>query len=260
MNEEWNNEDVAYTATNENLDGIVGALRICPKDSVLTIGGSGDQAIAFLEKASKVFSVDSSPAQTDFFRKRVACLQRGDVDNFFDTGPYGSRDGFLHGSHSLEKAQYFRERRKEYFLWRDRLSKIRPKLPALEISDPGDVLSVASTTDGFTKIYLSNIWGWGIGNLSMAFVMDCLANMGERLPENGLVYVTNHSTISAHWTTFGQKRNPAGGRTDNIHLPYDIDSAGFLPRSLVLDVSSTMCARDGNHEMWFPAVYRKVVD
>jgi len=81
------------------------------------------------------------------------------------------------------------------------------------------------------------------------------------LPANGLIYVSNHDSLSKRW---GIKFIDRDDKKENKGLfsiiDREIEDASFLPQELQLDVGLTKQIRRYGYEsgIWRPAVYRKV--
>lgn len=214
---------VPFTSTNESLESIVKGLDISPSDRVLAVAGSGDQSLALLENAHDVTAVDINPRQIEFFRQRIRALLAGDFSLFYLEGALP------------EVASYFTQ---------ERLSRIKANLKNLTLRT-GDVLDVAQTEPGFSKVYLSNIFSYGLLDLNKKFVPN-LTEIAKNLPLEGLIYVADHRELSR--VKYG-----------SVSLSREIEDSSFLPLELILDVDLTTKARRANtHVLWGPAVYRRV--
>lgn len=254
------NKMLGYTCTNENLKAIVTGLDIQSTDRVLAVAGSGDQALAILETASFVKAVDIVQDQVDFFRGRVQALVNGDYNAFLNVNNFGTCDGFVSGTYMPEVAKFMLDMRNKYFLEGNRLKRIQTSLGNLVILNHKDILEVAQTEEGFSKIYLSNVFGNTHSNYWP--ISETLRNIALRLPVNGLIYVSNHDSLSETCKTqlidwkFGDKR-----KNKDLHhiILGEIEDASFLPSQLCLDVLLTRQIRAHRFQggIWRPAVYRR---
>ena len=253
------NSQVGYTCSNEHLGAIVLGLDIQPSDRVLAVAGSGDQALAILETAGFVRAVDTEQAQIDLFKQRVQALAKGDFDEVLRVDSFGSCDGHISGTYSPEIANFMLGARNKYFLEGNRLKRIQANLGNLVIAEPENILETAQREEGFSKIYLSNVFGYNC--LNDWAISETLRNIALKLPTNGLIYVSNHDSLSKRW---GIKPFDKDDKKENKGLfsiiDREIEDASFLPQELQLDVGLTKQIRRYGYEsgIWRPAVYRKV--
>ena len=77
------NPDLQFACSNENPAAIIAGLDVHSEDHVLTVGGSGDQAFALLERAGAVIVTDNNPAQIAFIRQRASSLLENNNALFF---------------------------------------------------------------------------------------------------------------------------------------------------------------------------------
>ena len=213
---------VTFTHTNESLNAIIAGLEPSPKDTILAVGGSGEQGLALLGLAGRVTIIDCEPAQIQYIRKRVEELQKYDWRSFL-------------------------QQRADYFLTGDRLHQIREKLADLEIVE-GDMFDFAQQQQGHSKVYLSNALGYGrVPNRE--YIQERLSRVAKNLSARGLVYVANHASLVEHSerTLFRY-----------LHPGEDLSFTSFLPPELELDLSLSVKARQYQRSCWSPAVYRKV--
>src|SRR3989338_6857639 len=75
----------------------------------------------------------------------------------------------------------------------EQIELMRQKAEALRIGDYDEFFKVEAT--GFSKIYLSNVLGYGDG-ISYANATEILGNIARNLPIDGLIYVANRERIS----------------------------------------------------------------
>ncbi|MBI2582632.1 hypothetical protein HYV87_05915 [Candidatus Woesearchaeota archaeon] len=219
---------LSYTHTNENLRAIIRGLDLTLEDSVIAVGGSGDQAFAMLEFAGKVKVFDTSLEQLEYIKERAEALQRG----YFS--------GFLkYGSDIDDEA----EKSISYF-WKDkRLEKIRQKLQHLSISQPGDMMELAQQESSYSRVYLSNAIGYFGECLTREEIMNCLEKANSNLMRKGLIYVSHHENL-VH-LSLGQ------------YAPKNsLWIKSFLPNKLDLHPILSLTARV-HERKWMPAVYQK---
>jgi len=228
-----------YSSTNENLKAIVLGLDLSAEDRVLAVAGSGDQAFAMLEFAKQVKTVDLCPDQLLFVRIRAERLKNGDYEGFLNVDYTCLACGWTPPD-IYKKAK---QNSREYFSY-DRLERIRDNLDNLLITEPRDILEMAQTETGYSKIYLSNAFfycrEYGVIN---ADDKQVLGNIACKMPLNGLIYVANHNLLAKK---LGRRK---------------LFRKTFLPRELRVDRKLTRVARK-KEPFWFfkPAVYRKVKD
>jgi len=185
---------LGYGCTNENLKAITSGLDVGPQDSVLAIGGSGDQALALLEYADKVKVVDSNQEQIDYIKKRIEMLQVGDYDELLAEPRLENHPEIFVGQHMREELKTNYEKRKHYFRQGQRLDIIRGKLPNLLVFEPQNILNIKDQ-ESFTKIYLSNVLDEFILSKSHDDQSAALDNLMNCLTPSGLVYITNNNIL-----------------------------------------------------------------
>ncbi len=182
-------DELSYACTNESLEAIVRGLNPQPRDSILAICGSGDQAFAMLEKASKVTVVDYLPQQIEYFSKRKKLLKAGEFKKFRDLGREFIPDQSL----------VYLNSRNRYFS-KERLETIRLNLEGSERTTEitGDIFDLEFPRKEFNKVYLSNALSYN----SIAAPSSLLETLQEKLKritelttDNGLIYVTRHKFI-----------------------------------------------------------------
>jgi len=164
--------EVTYISTNESLDAIMEGLDIKSKDRVLSIMGSGDQALAMLEKADFVDAVDSDDFQFHYFRD---CIELLDCEKY---------EEFL----SLKSVNSY-----GYFKSGERLEKISQRLGRLDIFNN----NIFKMTDKYDKIYLSNAVGF-VGDEEAWEIKGIFEMMDFYLNEGGLIYVANHRDLMSY--------------------------------------------------------------
>jgi hypothetical protein len=173
-----------YTSTNEKLNAIVLGLGVEPKDYILTIGSSGDQAFAFLETARKVLAVDVEEDQCNYIRKQMKSLADEDYVTFLER----RLNAVCYGD-VLDEDGKLRDPVTRYFN-RKRLEIIRKRLPRLKIKR-AEILDTCRKKRGFNKIYLSNSLMGHPDELRPK-----LQIVSNSIPVGGLVYASNGETIS----------------------------------------------------------------
>lgn len=174
----------AYESTNEYLPAIIQGLTPEAKDSILCIGGSGDQAFALLEHVQRVRIVDVDQSQIDLIRERAEALEKKDYTGFVTIGVPTDR------TYCIENV----DRRNNYFD-RERFLRIAAKLDHFQISEGKDISKDIRRfpKKTFTKLYLSNAW-WIKPRKSNS---DFVSRLGESLPIGGLIYYT--CSLQLNW-------------------------------------------------------------
>lgn len=234
---------LGHSCTNESLNAIVLGLNLSPEDSVLAVAGSGDQAFAILEFVRQVKAVDIAPEQIEFMRQRAEALRVGDYAEFLRSDVRGSRDNLLAANYpeftEFNSAEFNLNRRRKYFAEDDkkRLGRIQGNLGNLVISEPANILEVAQTETGFSKIYLSNVFEYGKHGPSRRDILmkQVLGNIARNMPLDGLIYVANH-----------------------LDEDKDLKCDSFLPPELKVDGDLSSRARRYEESIWKPAVYKRV--
>jgi len=240
---------LGYACSNESLDSITEGLDIQPSDVVIAVAGSGDQPLAILEKAEKVIAIDMNPAQIDLVKRRIELLKRRDYSGFLDAEERGEADGWVSGHYMEPLVQANRKARERYFTENRRIEAVARKLGRLEVLEPISFLEAVQKNQ-FSKAYLSNILGCGN---SLSLDDKLLSVLSEKLPINGLVYVSNHDDLVRHMARGiinDKKKEPLLGI-------FDTPEPDFLPSNMVMDQDLTRLARR-NKGLWRPAVYRRV--
>lgn len=253
-----------YQCTNENLKAIIAGLDVSPEDSLLVVGGSGDQAFALLEFAEKgkVTAVDNAPQQIDFIRQKVEALQRGDYESFFRVdnkgicnliGPRNEENASIYDR--IEIDERLREEKKRQYFEEDgnRLERIRRNIGNLVVLPPANIVRIACRERGHSKIYLSNALGYH-NNMKEDSLRIVLEEVSQNLPKNGLIYVTNHDEL---FYGCSEEESTDLEKFLNLFMPKDPLEPYFLPPTLMLDRELSSRARD-YEACWHPAVYRKV--
>ena len=167
---------LAFDVTNESLDAVVAGVDPSSSDTVLAVGGSGDQAFALLGYADRVIVVDSNLKQLELISQRRKTLEDPEL--------------FLLGTEGSFHAQA----RNSYFLDANHFERARANSDSLVVSPPMDFFQFFSGAfdmpiDG---VYLSNVMGYGL-NPGDFFPRDqeLLDLMGSSLQDGTRVYITN---------------------------------------------------------------------
>jgi len=174
--------EVLYDFTNETLESVIGGLSPQPEDRVLSVAGSGDQALALLEYTSRVVAVDNKPWQMDYFKRRVDALRNGDYDGFRFLLGFRAE----HCSQDLS-ASYFDD---------ERLGAIRRKLDRLTLVE-GDIFDIKKLWGKFNKVYLSN----ALDHTGNAY--DNMSRVAKAVNDGGLVYLTEGDVLFNEGTPSG---------------------------------------------------------
>lgn len=215
--------EILYSVTNESIDAVVTGLDLKPEDTVLAVGGSGDQAFAILEYANRVQVIDSCPTQINLVRLRTEALRTGMFELFF----YGNED--------LPREI---SRKREYFLKEGRLERIRSKLRNLSISDYLDIFHLR-TRKRVSKIYLSNALDW---SRNCDEKPEYLSAVIKLLSPAGLLYISNSFTSMPH--------------DEKTYL--DLFDLPGLEREIELTQKAREFEKTNTKYSWSPIVYRKV--
>lgn len=228
---------IPYPCTNENLAAIVNGLNINENDTVVAVLGSGDQALALLEKAEKVIAVDLDSQQIEFAQQRISMLGDNDISAFL-TYKVDGLDRYEEDARIARDAYFSKER----------LEIIRGKLRQFEIVKD-DIITVLRK-GLHTKCYLSNEIGYMITEAfpektALLYLSAC-GDLEAALSRNGeLAYVSNADEVeAAKWSAEAQKK---------IFFP------GGVPKewpSVEISREHTEKARIHEH-FWEPAVYRR---
>ena len=238
---------LVYSGTNENLDAIVMGLDLQPEDSILAVGGSGDQAFALLEKAGSVTVVDTNPAQIELIRKRAELLRLGDYEGFC-ASVSGNKSPEYFSRSGIEKT-------------------LHDKVGRLYVRDAVDVLEVG-TNETFTKIYLSN----AIFQVTLPGMIDPSTNIGPEtrdslkrmagcIPIDGLIYsaVEHDDCFLSKQSFIGAVVKVLSGLVLNKLTSKEND--GVSQVVMTKDERLTSIARRylEPHEVWTPTVYRRIL-
>ena len=228
---------VTYQTTNESLDAIMAGLDVGSGDRVLAVGGSGDQAFAFAEKAAQVRVVDHSTPQLTYISGRIQALQEKDRENFLL---------YLPEELNNECEGKIVEIRDEYFS-RKRLNRIRRNLEKIEIIGHRNVLRVSEEIyGGMNKIYLSNVLGRSFFRDQMGEIKEILLKISKQVPKDSLIYIADTDWI------ISSIMNP---HSDD--LPVELHT-----KALKSDRELTLKARrleiEKNEGFWAPTVFRVV--
>ncbi len=159
---------VVYVATNECVEAVVRGLDVRGDDSILTICGSGDVPFALVENGARVVAVDVNPIQIEYGQWRLKRLMDGAVDAFFRFTDEGRGE-----RNTLNR---------DYFSVEGRLSRVKEYSQRIEFVE-GNIFRGVGEDVCFTKIFLSNVLGFGDNSRD-------LASVASHLTPNGFVYIT----------------------------------------------------------------------
>jgi len=178
-----------YARTNEDLDSIVRGLNVSPRDYIIAVGGSGDQAFALLENARRVLTVDIEYEQVNHIKQQATSLIRGDYYNFLMRKLGDFSPIFLFPKADIQELIKNEMSQGTKYFNQERLDRIRRKIFALEVRE-ADILDVCQTERGFNKVYLSNVLEGHPDELE-----GKLKLVAQNLPIEGLIYASNGQTI-----------------------------------------------------------------
>lgn len=237
-------DELTYYCTNENLEAIVLALKPNSNDKILAVGGSGDQAFVLLENAKEVYCVDKNKAQVKYMEKRRNALRRGDYKSFLQE---------IEASIWWGDAQL--QMREDYFKQKNRIHNIKEKLNRLTVKH-GDIVEIAKTEPGLTKVYLSNAIVYDQSeNINKEMFATIMKGIAARLPHDGLIYVSNHEYLC----DVIYMCQPPHTITTERGAVRITDPKDIFPEYLRVDPELTTLARRYEDEgFWSPAVYRKI--
>ena len=216
---------VTYHHTTETIDAVVNGQDINPRDSVLSICGSGDTTFAMAEIAQEVLSIDRSLAQVEYAKSRKKLIEADDFD------------GFLKALVNKDFIWAF-DRRNSYFLEEERLQRIAEKVKAGKVSfEHRDFFEIASQNPGrFTKVYASCVFG--NSGIHPKFYHVRLQDLSASLVIGGLIYLADSNDMNIRAQRKGLKV--------------------VIPEVLQMDGELTDVARAYEHQTWKPVVYRKI--
>jgi len=201
-----------YVFTNESLESIVKSLSPSKTDSVLSVGGSGDQAFALAELAGRVVVCDTEPLQVSFIRERIIHLRNGNYQGFYgkfipwqrkdcpesliQDSPKGYVKSLLQSEN--ERLQKSFARRNDYFRQNDRIMRIRQNVDNIVVDDPKSIgkYPFTSCPEQFNIIYLSNVLGYYTSH-DIETIRQELMYLSRILKQYGLIYVTNFSSLGS---------------------------------------------------------------
>ena len=231
---------ISFGWTNESLEAIMAGLEPTDGDSVLSVGGSGDQAFALLENAATVYVVDNSKSQLDYIRRRTRLLANGNFRRFLeDPKTLGSCSLFNTGVSEKVKKE-----RNSYFS-RERLGRIRAKVENLRVLGPMELTRAIRFMPGLTRLYLSNALEYG-KKLQEFSADSALRSIARNLQPGSLIYVSNHDDL--------ERKHGEFNRNHRWYSPIQ----PFLPPTLAIDQELTQKARDYQAGRWHPGVYRRI--
>ena len=231
-----------FTCTNESLDAIMAGLEPKKGDTILAVGGSGDQAFAMLETCAHVVVVDIEPDQIAFIEHRKEALLRGDYWTFARRAHIAPDAQPDFGVRLVERDDYFKDS--------ERLQRMHENLGNLTLLPPADVFDVLKTGVAditFTKLYLSNVFGFGVVAPSKQFHL-----IHDAPPAGGAVYITDQPSIC--------NRHPVVLSTESF---CELWCNHFLSFGMRIDAQKSLRARELEYasnlkKAWCPVVYEKV--
>ena len=168
-----------YQFTNESLPGIIAGLKpkLIERRSALSILGSGDQSLAFLEYGLRLRSVDHHAKQIRSFFGTLETLKKGDFQRFRFEDENQSMSPLL-----ADRNAYFTD---------ERLERIRQNLGNLEV-ELEDIRGPGNETLSrrYDLCYLSNAFSF---MLSTSFILswenlDAASQISSTLLPGGLLY------------------------------------------------------------------------
>ncbi len=233
-----------FTCTNESLEAILAGLEPKQGDTILAVGGSGDQAFAMLETGARVVVVDFEPDQIALIEHRREALAQGDNWTF-------ARRAYIATDHQPEFGVRIVER-DDYFKDSERLARMRANVGNLTVLPPMDIFDVIRGNGhavSFGKLYLSSVLGY-LSDHKATFPDEAMPILSRHLAPGTRVY---HSTV-------GIFSYDCSVRHDHAQLPEDcvID---WMPKDLQVNRGLTAKARMLEHQYAFrefsPVVYEK---
>ena len=256
--------DIEYSLTNESLEAIIAGLSVQEDDSILAVGGSGDQILAMLEFTPKIVGVDYNQSQVKFMKRRFKHIKETGLDPLLQIyRGFGSRDGNINKSFNKIKLEQDLNDRRSYFRDERRRERIRKNL--LEGSRDlvldlvqGDITNISSMEFlrssrnlqlPFSKMYLSNALGY---DSSGADVTESLRGLSLCLREGGLIYVANHMSLAMDFSTLSVADIVTYGEGNR-----DLELLQHLPDTLKVDGELSLKARK-NSKIGSPAIYRRI--
>ena len=215
---------ISFYHTTMSLDSILKALQINTSDTILDVIGSSDTAHAMAEIARQIVSIDKLAGQADYARLRQKKIKDGDFT------------GFLSVEQVADDFKFALGRRNIYFLEDGRLQRIADRADAISF-EQGDIFQVARANPGkFTKVNASNVFGYS--RMHPRFYPERMADLANSLVKDGLLYVADHNDMK----TMALRKG--------IGL--------VVSDSLQPDRELTAVAREHEHRIWSPVVYRKI--
>lgn len=225
-----------YARTNENLKSIVAGLDVQPKDYILAVGGSGDQAFALIERARRVLAVDTEAYQVNHMRRMAELIKEGDYRGFLYARTGGSDPHlFLNEPDLSDIVRWEMHHGSKYFTL-EKFERIRKNLGNLQFRQ-GEIVETTQTEDGFNKVYLSN--ALGKDHITGENAREALIKISKRLPVDGLVYVSDHVAIFDYLDGCGLEREEL--------LTARTSDKGWCP--IVLRKSSSAKVQDGSSNL-----------
>ncbi len=225
-----------YLATNESILGIVASLSVKKDDAVLSVCGSGDVPFALLEYAKFVCACDISIDQINYAKYRLAQLNQGRYEEFFNTPKLDN----------IWITPEARRKQKEYFTL-ERLEKIRKKSQCISFK----IANVCDKQDEtFSKIYLSNAPLDGIVS-SRKTLIQSFNNLAESLLPEGLLYHAAGEDYVSGIQRYSKSITPSYFLKRELKKTWS--------RYFEIDIPSTEVASEyRTDDIWQPVVFRKI--
>lgn len=225
-----------YARTNEDLKSIVAGLDVRPKDYILAVGGSGDQAFALIERARRVLAVDTEAHQVYHMGRMAELIKEGDYRGFLYARTGGSDPClFLDEPDLSDTVRWEMHHGSKYFTL-ERFERIRNNLGNLQFRQ-GEIVETTQIEEGFNKVYLSN--ALGKEHITGENIREALIKISQRLPVGGLVYVSDHVAIY-------DCLDGCGLESDEL-LTARANDKGWFP--MVLRKNSSVKAQDGSSNL-----------
>lgn len=256
--------DIEYSLTNESLEAIIAGLSVQDDDSILAVGGSGDQILAMLEFTPRIVGVDYNQSQVEFMKRRFKHIKETGVDPLLQMyRGFGSRDGNINKSFNKFKLEqdlndrlgYFRDERRRERIRKNLLEGSRDLVFDLVQGDLTNISSMEFLRSSrnlqlpFSKMYLSNALGY---DSSGADVTESLRGLSLCLREGRLIYVANHMPLVLDFSTSSVEEIVTYSEGNR-----DLELLQHLPDTLRVDRELSLKARE-LEKRWTPAIYRRI--
>tara|TARA_Y100000310_G_scaffold78181_1_gene74811 strand:+ start:8797 stop:9561 length:765 start_codon:yes stop_codon:yes gene_type:complete len=237
----WRRPSLKWLSTNEDLESILEGMDVNEDDSILAIGGSGEQIFAMLSRGAKVTVIDYDPVQIWYIKYRAKLIENGFIDTFLEP--------------ITTYWQNFRPNPLDFFRKQGILDSIRENVGNLTIMEPTDLYDLDPTPiERFNKLYLSNAIQ---SDKKRAESIQLLKGFVKYLPLGGLIYSSQRidevldlqkNGILGFFVDLGSmvKRRIMGNDNDRNLMVEDMELSGRARSSY-----SSMI-------IWDRTVYRKV--